>query len=35
VVVFKPKLLRFTDRIALTLSSRIKRLSAAAALDQS
>ncbi len=35
VVVFKPKLLKFTDRIALSLSSRIKRLSAAAALDQS
>jgi nucleotide-binding universal stress UspA family protein len=35
VVVFKPKLLRFTDKIALTLSSRIKKLSASAALDQS
>ncbi len=35
VVVFKPKLLRFTDKIALTLSSRIKKLSASAALEQS
>ncbi|WP_456475436.1 universal stress protein [Candidatus Pyrohabitans sp.] len=31
VVVFKPRLLKFTDKIALILSSKIKKLSASAA----
>ncbi|NOZ58571.1 MAG: universal stress protein [Euryarchaeota archaeon] len=35
VVVFKPRLLKFTDRVALTLSSRIKRLTAKPAMERS
>ncbi len=33
VVVFRPKLLKFTDRVAISLSSRIRKLTAKAATE--
>jgi len=33
VVVFKPRLLRFTEKIGIALSSKVKKLRINAALD--